>query len=36
MEEKQERQPHRSHWLLLLFLGVLLLVGVPVGAYHWL
>lgn len=36
MEEIQERQPHRSHWLLLLFLGILLLVGVPVGACYWL
>lgn len=36
MEETRAQQPHRSHWLLLLVLGILLLIGVPVGAYCWL
>ncbi len=36
MEETQQKQPHRGRWLWLLLLGLVLLVGVPVGAYYWL
>ena len=36
MEEKEQRQPHTGRWLLLLLEGLLLLVGVPAGAYFLL
>ena len=36
MEEKEQRQPHRNRWLWLLLEGLLLLVGVPVGAFFLL
>ena len=36
MEEPQERQPHRTHWLWLLLIGALLLVGVPAGGFFLL
>ncbi len=36
MEQTEARQTHRTHWLWLLLLGLLLLVGAPVGAYRWL
>lgn len=36
MEETHQTQPHRGRWLWLLLMGLVLLVGVPVGAYYWL
>ena len=36
MEETREQQTHRTHWLWLLLLGLLLLVGAPVGMYYLL
>ena len=33
VEEKEQRQPHRNRWLWLLLEGLLLLVGVPAGAF---
>ena len=36
MEQAEVPKKHTTHWLWLLLLGLLLLVGVPVGAYHWL
>lgn len=36
MEEGRDRQAHRVHWLWLVLMGLVLLVGVPVGAYCWL
>ena len=36
VEQAEARQKHTVHWFWLLLLGLLLLIGAPVGAYHWL
>lgn len=36
METTGERQGHRVRWLWLLLIGLLLLIGAPVGTYYWL